>query len=811
MRDHGKKWHQRVYLTSTWGCAVCDQGNAVYQSPEALHAHISELHPNTFPPESLDVISRQSKMERPRASNECLLCCFTIENVKPETMTVLPKRQKPQVEHERRKSARTTTSMRHPATEKIVDDADLEESDRFLAATGGDQDLAKTETTARHIASHLQTLMLLLMRVSSLQHEQPDDGDDSKSVSVDIGDSDGMFILSQRDTPGGSQVDGSTEMQDIEPLGGEDVVGSHLADMFYSDEMPVPDTDMDITSLGVENEFDHLSPEQDAFLQTIIHSGAFRAFQEDVPPQTGDTSSDSESDSDVDTDKLSYRMLELFVLSEFDGEGRRFLPITSLNNLVSKRVIIKELESRDGKGKRDLDQIAQFILKHAYAKKFFAIIVSPGFRWPYLMMKNLMDRAKDLGLDDRCLPIDHPSSPDESLSHTLRLSSLGKLWNTSSILRFYKEQWLFLVPVFEVATTENHEAYQDFKAHCIMPFIKRFDDDRNTSMDGFGSVTKWEIHPDHLKDPAHPVGQNSVTTSRRMVTLEWLLTLCRGNLGQGMWVSRKYPTGMPSTGKEKQLYRGRSTFFGMSTLSDSLLPFDAAAEATRDTFSCSSGLTAEICATCGERTTATSYPQAWYAPQSPNLKVSLLPFKRCTTLGRALHSATGTSSQKTFFGSSRTLTHTKMTSAPSRSAIGDSQGSRMPRLCYPAMSLLQRMGPGDTNLPKRKPDLMLDFMCVKEFLGSLTSGQWDVSHLSFSSGSCTESRSSGDSTNPFKRGLLGSISPFTKLKNRNLAQPWHRSTTWRSPGWTIWHKIQFADQDQPPWEVFLKSSKITCW
>jgi len=319
MRDHSKKWHQRAYLIPTWGCAVCNEGNNVYQNPEALHAHLSEGHPEVFPPEYLDVISRQSKMERPRASNECLLCCFTIKNLEPEAATTLPKRQKVQLENENRKIARTTLAMYPHASRKIADAA-LEEPDRSVTTIGTDQSLENAETMARHIASHLQALMLLLMRVASIQNVKPDDGDDANSDSVDIGDGDGMLMPSQRDTPRGSGVV-DTEMQDIEAA--EEHTVFHPPDML-SEETPAPDADVDTTSLGVKTEFDHLSPEQDDFLQKLIQSGASQAPEEkDASRHASGNSSDPDSDSDKVSILSDHHISQLFVASELDQSQHR--------------------------------------------------------------------------------------------------------------------------------------------------------------------------------------------------------------------------------------------------------------------------------------------------------------------------------------------------------------------------------------------------------------------------------------------------------------------------------------------------------
>ena len=225
-------------------------------------------------------------------------------------------------------------------------------------------------------------------------------------------------------------------------------------------------------------------------------------------PYRSDSSDSSDSDNDGESQMihLSDRMSNLFVVSEFDGDGRDFLPEGSLDSVMTRDNILQELESKDGSGKKNND-IVKFILEHPYAKKIFAIIVSLDCREPRKMMKSLMSGAEKQGLDDRCLPIDDPRSPDTGERHTLRLSSLGKSWTETFIGRFYREQWRFLAPVFTVAT-EDHKAHQDFKAPCIMSFTKRYDDEENLSKGAFGQVNKCKIHPDHLIDPANPVSES---------------------------------------------------------------------------------------------------------------------------------------------------------------------------------------------------------------------------------------------------------------------------------------------------------------
>lgn len=272
MTDHSKKWHQRVYLTSSWRCALCDESDVVYRSAEALYGHLSQVHQHMFPPERLHAIARQSIMERPRAPNECLLCCYPVKDSELDTHKELSKRQKRRIQHGSSKTTRITLAMRHPSPHRGVD-ADTEDSDRSVTASQAKTNADSAEMMARHVAGHLQGLMLLTMRLASLQNSQTDQGDDSKSDSVNIGNSDDIPAAKQLGTPGSNRVSDDIEMRDVDATSEDD--DGLLANMILEDA-PIPDAEVDFHDLGVKRESDNLLPEQDNFLQKLIQSGAFR-------------------------------------------------------------------------------------------------------------------------------------------------------------------------------------------------------------------------------------------------------------------------------------------------------------------------------------------------------------------------------------------------------------------------------------------------------------------------------------------------------------------------------------------------------
>ncbi|KAL6884145.1 hypothetical protein HDV57DRAFT_446840 [Trichoderma longibrachiatum] len=115
MKLHDWRWHQRTYLTSSWVCTICESGSGTYTSPQALYLHLEDMHGRDFTQAQLQAISRQSKTEQPRASRDCLLCCFAVEEQGDFGQAVFAKRRKRQTKQRASKSVRKTLEMAHPS------------------------------------------------------------------------------------------------------------------------------------------------------------------------------------------------------------------------------------------------------------------------------------------------------------------------------------------------------------------------------------------------------------------------------------------------------------------------------------------------------------------------------------------------------------------------------------------------------------------------------------------------------------------------------------------------------------------------
>ncbi|KAL8367018.1 hypothetical protein RB595_007615 [Gaeumannomyces hyphopodioides] len=264
MKEHNRRWHQRAFPTSGWICALCDDSPEIYTGPEALHGHLVQAHGDLFPESQLQAIARQSKVERPRPWDECLFCCFKVEETEPP-----PKRRKEQLVNKAgNKSSRTSFAIKHPKPER-ENDQGSDASDDSLDVPGLVLTADNAETMARHIATHLQALMLLTIHLAFLSDDHSQETQDhANSVSVDAGDSDeAPFTKSSRESAADTVSTEDVEMPDVD---GEAL---EAVDMPQVDHIPDAVVDFD----DVPRQYDELPVEEDEFLQELTKSGAYQA------------------------------------------------------------------------------------------------------------------------------------------------------------------------------------------------------------------------------------------------------------------------------------------------------------------------------------------------------------------------------------------------------------------------------------------------------------------------------------------------------------------------------------------------------
>ncbi|KAH6607650.1 hypothetical protein Trco_003963 [Trichoderma cornu-damae] len=282
MELHDWRWHQQAYLTSSWVCSICEFSQDVYSNPQTLYLHLEESHHGDFTTAQLQAISRQSKTEQPRAWNDCLLCCFTVEDQADEDEAVFPKRRKGQQKHESAKSARTTLKMTNPSPhspDPDFSDTSSDSDDMSSHQRRRQERIDRSRAVARHVAVHLQVLMLLTLRFAALQNDdgQLVDDDDLKSDSVDVDEGNSASEGTDLGRLSHIASEADAVMKDAEGLDDTDDTGGamDLDNDAVEDDILVPDTDLDLEF--VPRQYDDLPAKNDDFLNKVIESGAYQS------------------------------------------------------------------------------------------------------------------------------------------------------------------------------------------------------------------------------------------------------------------------------------------------------------------------------------------------------------------------------------------------------------------------------------------------------------------------------------------------------------------------------------------------------
>jgi len=156
MSEHSPTWHRDVYLPFSWTCVICqDDRPDDFHRQEELYTHIKDVH--NFDEKQLGAIVHLSKRQARRRPGICPLCCFRVEG----DLETLPKR-----------------ARRNDGGDQGINP---------IAGATNDKS-QPTEVMARHVASHLQVLMFLTIRLMSTQDGKDSENDSVASSMVDTGD-----------------------------------------------------------------------------------------------------------------------------------------------------------------------------------------------------------------------------------------------------------------------------------------------------------------------------------------------------------------------------------------------------------------------------------------------------------------------------------------------------------------------------------------------------------------------------------------------------------------------------------------------
>ncbi|KFA53766.1 hypothetical protein S40293_01678 [Stachybotrys chartarum IBT 40293] len=301
INTHGQAWHQAVHSPPSWVCPLCDE-NAVFSKPDYLTNHIAEIHGGTFTEPQVQAIVHQGQLRANRAPDICPFCCFSM---KMEQETISRKRDADVLLQEdsstltivgenpkRIKTARGYSQLNYHNSHIL---RPPQENVPLVERTESSGSSLDYEAVSAHIAGHLQCIMLITLRILSLDIN----GDVPIEINTISGESQNESLLASL-----GQSDSELELDHAEHSPSSFHPGEDIGlddDYSLGNIDPVPEAHVDWTDIICNQE---VALEDDMFLQEAIASGAFQETHEEItqPTRTDDSqfsATEAPDDSDV--------------------------------------------------------------------------------------------------------------------------------------------------------------------------------------------------------------------------------------------------------------------------------------------------------------------------------------------------------------------------------------------------------------------------------------------------------------------------------------------------------------------------------
>ncbi|KAK2795239.1 hypothetical protein FQN52_006169 [Onygenales sp. PD_12] len=243
LTTHGQNWHREVYAPMSWACPLCTDGTETFPKPDDLSIHLDDFHEGTFTKSQIQAIAQQSRCRLPRPRDVCPLCCLPMKDQSdhPTRSTGSPNealspRNLSSDTHLPHQHERIKTETQYTQSgEKTGDEHEVKTGKRE-SNTPVDPSFGNTigvEAIANHIAAHLQGIMLLTLRLISIDVEMDVSADNQSAAATT--DYHSLWVSSTKGV-----ID--KEADDIEalPLPGDDGIDLSYD---YPLELIVPDSE----------------------------------------------------------------------------------------------------------------------------------------------------------------------------------------------------------------------------------------------------------------------------------------------------------------------------------------------------------------------------------------------------------------------------------------------------------------------------------------------------------------------------------------------------------------------------------------
>ncbi|KAL7817991.1 hypothetical protein V8C44DRAFT_347549 [Trichoderma aethiopicum] len=275
LETHGQHWHRQVHLPLWYICPLCNTQDTTYSRATDLTEHLLELHGDVFTEQQVQMIVHQSRLRAPRSQDTCPLCCLSMTDGQESgegdqfVKKAIPhlSSQDDQV-GENYKRIKTESGAKRPEQHN---DPNFESTERTApgaqALSSQHRPPLHFEAIAKHVASHLQSIMLLTLRMMVLEFAPELSANDE---SLSGGTDDGLSRF------GSTRQASQHEIPEVEAMETPRTQGDSSVDInepFLEESIPDCEHEVDWQDVMLSDE---PSPEADLFLQQVIVSGAFQ-------------------------------------------------------------------------------------------------------------------------------------------------------------------------------------------------------------------------------------------------------------------------------------------------------------------------------------------------------------------------------------------------------------------------------------------------------------------------------------------------------------------------------------------------------
>ncbi|KAL2835973.1 hypothetical protein BJY01DRAFT_63055 [Aspergillus pseudoustus] len=170
--SHGEDWHRQVHAPLVWSCPLCTDSDTKFSNSRDLADHLNSFHANTFTELQTQAIVEQTPFPYPREYGVCPLCSFGVgaKDARPDSKPASSEESPREVQQlGPKKRIKLTESLgkrsqNNDSGPANTDRAQASNTDTHCSAGNG----ISAEAIGSHVAAHLQGIMLLTLRLISI-------------------------------------------------------------------------------------------------------------------------------------------------------------------------------------------------------------------------------------------------------------------------------------------------------------------------------------------------------------------------------------------------------------------------------------------------------------------------------------------------------------------------------------------------------------------------------------------------------------------------------------------------------------------